>query len=267
MDRRKWLLGVSLLLLSMTGCMWGNSHKTAKVDPPPTPEVIPDNVVITKKKEDGSKKPSANLVCKIAVMREGQGDKSQEPDVKTRFYDDARRNYQEALKLDPNHFEAQQGLGRIYVKLRDYDHAADAYKKAIAKNPKNAALWVDLAMACNQKKDHAEAVKCLGKALELDPENRNYMKTMGFTLARAGRPDQALPYLTRAMGEAGAHYNLARMLLHLHDVEQGRQHLVIALRVNPDLEPARQLLATLERPAGTQTGSQVVDVEFESPGQ
>lgn len=263
MDCRKSLLVLAVFTLGSSGCLWNNAQKNGSADAPKTPEPTPDHVVYKKEKDGPKRQPSANLLTKLAVLREGQAEKSKEPDVQTRLYDDARRNYQEALKVDPNHLEALQGLGRIYIKLGDYEHAVDAYNKAIAKNPRSGSLWIDLAMCHNRKKDYPQAIKCMSKALEYDPENRAYMKTMGFTLARAGQVEQAMPYLTRALGEVGAHYNLARMLLHMNQVEQGRQHLALALRANPEHEPSRQLLAKLDQP----NGAAPVAVELDGPGQ
>ncbi len=82
--------------------------------------------------------------------------------------------------------------------------------------------------------------------------------------------------LTRAMGSAAAaHYNVARMLLHLGEQRtpaeraaaeaQARRHLQIALQENPDLERARELLAQVE-PAPSPTRS-TVEIQFADPGQ
>ena len=252
--------------MTSSGCLGLGGPKTAKVETPLNPDQIPANVVIKKKEEGPPKQPSANLLTKLAVMREGQAEKTDDPDIKTRHYDEARRNFQEALKVDPNNLEAMQGLGRVYIKMGDFEHAVDTYQKALTKNPRHASLWVDLAMGYNRKKSYPEAIQCLTKALEIDPENRDYMKTMGFTLARAGQNDQALIYLTRAMGQAGAHYNIARMMIHMNQLEQGRQQLSLALQANPNHEPSRQLLANLDQP-NPPAGGRISGLILDGPGQ
>src|SRR5207244_1685647 len=97
----------------------------------------------------------------------------------------------------------------------------------------------------------ARAVPCFQKALDLDPENREYMKKLGFTLARLGQTEQSLALLTRAMGAPLAHYNLARMMEHLGHCEESRHHLELALQLNPNLAQARDMLDGFDRPRAT----------------
>ncbi len=116
-------------------------------------------------------------------------------------------------------------------------------------------MWFDLGMCYSRQKDLAQARQCYQKALDLDPENLSYMKQMGFTLARLGQTDQGLAYLTRAMGAALAHYNLARMMDHMGQPDQCRRHLELALQINPSLPQAREMLVAMNSP-GTQRPAQ-----------
>ena len=71
------------------------------------------------------------------------------------------------------------------------------------------------------------------------------------------------------MGQAQAHYTVARMLAHLNQTEQSKRHLQIALQYKADLEPARELLVQLERgqlPRPGPAASGVVNIGFDQSG-
>jgi hypothetical protein len=82
-------------------------------------------------------------------------------------------------------------------------------------------------------------------------------------LARAGHADEALAVFRKSVGEARAHYNLARMLHHMNQDAEARLHLEVAIHVEPNFQPAVRLLTQLDGrepadPAATPTG-------FETP--
>jgi tetratricopeptide (TPR) repeat protein len=162
------------------------------------------------------------------------------------LYDQARRAYQQALESDPNHLPAYQSLARLYTAMGDHEHAVATYRKGLQKHPRQAGLWFDLGMCHARHKEWLPAVEALRKAVELDPENRQYVNVLGHCLARAGRYEESLAFFRKTVGEARAHYNVARMLHHLNDNAQARQHLELALRADPKLAPAQQLLAQLD---------------------
>src|SRR5262249_16060615 len=101
----------------------------------------------------------------------------------------------------------------------------------------------------------------LSKACELAPSDRQAAHALGYCLARAGAYDQSLACFRRVDGEARAHYNLGRMLLHMKQSEMGRQHLQVALQIEPELTEAKELLAGATR--GASVYGPVVPVQFE----
>lgn len=240
MDCRTTVL-VAFLLSMCSGCI--TTTQSAPVG-------LNENVVVQKAKEEPKRTPLPGTVVALAVLKEREADKSKDSAEQIRLYDEARRFYQEALKIDAAYRDAVQGLARVYMRMDDFEHAFEAYRKALDKNPKDHGMWFDMGTCHNRHKDLAQAIGCFQKALEIDPENIQYMKTLGFTLARAGQVEQSLPYLTRALGSALAHYNIARMLEHMGQVDPSRQHLQIALQINPNCEQAREMLAAMEGPRG-----------------
>lgn len=234
------------LLLVVTGCMFTRNNTQQVVNGP----VIPPPGAVIKKPEEGPKrKPKPETVVALAVLREQAGDKDKNtPEERNRYYDEARQIYQEALEIDAKHVEAVRGLARIYSKLGDHEKANVVLAKALEELPKELSLWHDLGMTRNRAKDYEGAAACFREALKLDPDNRGTMQLLGFTLARAGRIDESLPYLTKSMGKAGAHYNAGRMLAHLGRKEECLAQLRLAVQASPDHQQAREMLARLQHP-------------------
>lgn len=192
------------------------------------------------------RKPTASTCVTIAEYREAAAADSGIPPAQVdSLREEARKLYQQALTLDAKYLPAYRGLARLYEARGDYERAVATYQAAIKKHPKEASLWFDLGMCQARRKDWEPSLASLRKAVELDPENRIFCKTLGLCLARAGRYDESFNFLKGIVGEAQAHYDLARMLLHLNEPEGAQRHLTLALQVNPEMEAAQELLANL----------------------
>jgi tetratricopeptide (TPR) repeat protein len=180
------------------------------------------------------------------------------PAEKERINDRARRAYQQALKQDPKNLDAYHGLIRVYENLGNQERVVATYQEAMKALPKVASLRFDLGMYYAQRKEWTPAVDNLKTALTMDEENPTYVNTLAFCLARAGRYDESFECFRKSVGEAQAHYNVARMLHHLNEDEACKKHLRLALQAKPDLSPAQQLLSQLESSALAQGKSGAV---------
>lgn len=235
-------LWFAFCLLACTGCITGGAQKAAQTPTLPAPTPLASSTPIDVPSKIDPKRTPRVLIA-YGKLKEGEAKAlDRDPEQQFKLRHQAREIYQEALKQDGTMLEAHRGLGRVYVDLGDLARAQEAYAKAQAKFPKESILWFDLGQMHNRQKDFAKAAECFHKALEMEPENRTYLTTLGFTLARAGQTEQSVAHLSRAMGPASAHYNVARMLLHLQQTEQATRHLQQAVRINPNLDAARQLL-------------------------
>ena len=233
------LLVASLVLGS--GCV-----TTQTAQNPSSPVEAPPQGAVIKEASGPKRLPLPGTVVALAVMKEREANATHDPAKQIKMYDEARQYFQDALQIDPKYRDAIQGLARVYTRMDDFPHALGIYQKALDKNPKDHGLWFDMGMCYCRKRELPKAVPCFQKALELDPENHQYMTTLGLTLARQGQTEQSLALLTRSMGAALAHYNVARMMQHMGQTDACRQQLELALRLNPDLDQARGMLAAMQ---------------------
>ncbi len=210
------------------------------------------------------RQPKAATCVAYAVFSErSAADPRCAPLDQERLRDQARRAYQQALQIEPNHLPALTGLARLYVTMEAYDRAVATYQLAIQAYPKESSLWQELGMCQARHKDWDAALQNLQQAVALDPENRLYSHALGYCLARAGRYDESYVIFAKLDGEANAHYNLARMLHHLNQDDLSKQHLQLALAVKPDMIPAQQLLESLASPVA-ETPKLLVPASYES---
>ena len=269
MDCRTTLLvGLSLALFG-PGCAQMPHMGTAT---PPQPQARPQPPpppppVITKNDEKRPKRPpKASTLVAWAACREGEANSPKmEPTDKEACYEEARRAYQEALKLEPKNQPAYAGLARIYAYTKRYDKAMETYHKALEIFPKDASLWFDLGMCHARLKQWDLAIKSFQKGQQFDPENRAITRTLGFCQARAGQFQESAETFAKIMTPAEAHYNVARMLQHLHKEELSRQFLHQAVHFDPDLEAAKTMLANLEHPPALGSPAPVHVATYNTP--
>jgi tetratricopeptide (TPR) repeat protein len=214
-----------------------------------------------KKPNQGPKRqPTKPDVCVSggAVLERG-GDTAKDPGSRQQNYHKARLAYSQALTIDPQCREALAGLARIESKEGNHAKAVEAFQAALAVYPNDAALWHDLGMCWGRQKDWNQAVAALHKAVTLEPANNAFATSLAWTLARDGQYQASFELFCHTVGEGRAHYNLARMADHLGQRDVSRQYLEAALRVEPNLAEAQQMLAAMNADGGVKA------VQYETP--
>ncbi len=164
--------------------------------------------------------------------------------------DQARKLYQQALGIDPKYLPASLALAHLYASMGQPERAISTYRKALETHQQAAILWYELGMCYARQKEFEPALAHLRKAFELDPEERQFGNGLGFCLAFAGEYEESLIAFRKVVGEARAHYQLAQMLHRQNRDDLSRHHLQLALRADPRLTEAQQLLGELDRARG-----------------
>lgn len=129
-------------------------------------------------------------------------------------YDEAAEAYREALRLNPNNGEAQNGLASTYSVFNQYEEAIEAFKLGLRLNPNEAVAHSRLGEVYAELGRYKEAVASLKEAIRLDPED----------------------YV--------AHYNLGVAYLHLGDRNAVLRSYEILKTLKPDL--ANRLYSSMD---------------------
>ena len=89
---------------------------------------------------------------------------------KKNLFDDAIREFQKALEIDPNFVEVYLNLGRAYLKKNMLQQARNIFLEGLNKNQNYTDLHNELGYTYFLQKNFKEAVNELNKALELNPD-------------------------------------------------------------------------------------------------
>jgi hypothetical protein len=99
------------------------------------------------------------------------------------------RDYDEAIRLDPNYAYAYHSRGTAYRKQGDVDRAIRDFGEAIRSDPKYVFAYRARAFAYGAKKDNDRAIRDFDEAIRLDPADVEIYAFRG--LARRDRGDRA----------------------------------------------------------------------------
>lgn len=259
------VLGVALLG-GAAGCnpkaLWSSRPAEVKAEkPPPAAEALK----VRKQKDPPKRKPKADTCVKFGDFRMRESLVAGKTEMEQRKYrDEARKAYQQALKIDPKCQDAHRGLARVYLAEGDRARAVGAYRDGLKVFPKDAPLWFELGMAHSRAREWEPAGQALAKAHELDRDNPQYAHALGYCFARAGMMEQSLTVFRSVVGEARAHYNVGRMMYQMKQDGLARLHLRQAVKTEPTLKEAHELLAKVEG-SGPRAGNPIVPVRHEEP--
>jgi tetratricopeptide (TPR) repeat protein len=160
-------------------------------------------------------------------------------------FDEAEAKYREALKVAPRDLSALIGLARLYDRQGASAKAVEVYRSAAKAHPDNPLVFNDLGLCYRRQRQSAPAIEALRKAVALKPDEAKYRNNLAAALVEAGQTDEALEQLLAVHAPAAAHYNLAYLLQQRGDRQAAATHLHQALQYDPQLAPARQMLAQL----------------------
>jgi tetratricopeptide (TPR) repeat protein len=154
-----------------------------------------------------AKEPTAQRMNKVGMMN-----------LLLMRIDAATKDFERAIKMDPNYADAYNNLGAAYYQDHQVKQAVKQYKKAIALFPESATYHSNLGTAYMERKEFDKAASEYARALQIDPDVFEHRGSAGIsarfpspsdrarfhyviakTYARAGNTERCLLYLTKAM--------------------------------------------------------------------
>lgn len=128
--------------------------------------------------------------------------------------------FQRVLKIHPNNAVAHLGLAEIDASLGLYDSSSEHYEKSLETMADDPRVWRDYAAVLLSLRDVKTAELAARKAVSLS-ENADGLFALGRTQRAAGRLDEALASLTRAVQLEPQRAQLA-LALALWQLEAGK---------------------------------------------
>jgi protein O-mannosyl-transferase len=145
------------------------------------------------------------------------------------------------------------GLALYYANKGNYDQAVDFYLRAVelGEGESNLFVFTNLANAYSKKGEPEKAIDLLGWTLALHPEFQYGQYALGCILLDAGRRDEGIKRLQRALdlnpNDAGARVMLGQAYEELGLRKEAVEQYRLALSITPDIELARERLTVLEK--------------------
>ena len=160
-------------------------------------------------------------------------------------YTKALDSYSRALQTEPKNAVALMSMARLYDRQQDTAKATEFYQRVIEASPNNADAYHELGNLAARSGDLKGAQENLSKAATLQPSNKTYRHALSGVLLDSGDPTAALSQMSQCETPAMAQYQMAYMHFQRKNIPATQQHLADALKIDPNLKPARDLLASI----------------------
>ncbi len=160
-------------------------------------------------------------------------------------YAKALDSYSKALEAEPKNLSALLSTARLYDRQNEREKAISFYTKATEVSPGNAATYAEMGSVYAKAGNLNSAKEQLQKAVNLEPKNTGHRSTLAGIYLDMGNADKALEELTQVHEPAMANYQMAYLHFTRKNVPATQQYLSNALQIDPNLQPARDLLASI----------------------
>ncbi|HKK28148.1 MAG TPA: tetratricopeptide repeat protein [Gemmatimonadota bacterium] len=114
-------------------------------------------------------------------------------------YDDAVRNCDQALSINPKSGRALYLRGRVAMKLEKWDEATGYLKKVVDMEPSNEDAIQSLAYSNAQLGNQERALELYKQYLQFNPDNQQIRLSVAYNLASAGAYDQAIQVIRQGL--------------------------------------------------------------------
>lgn len=161
--------------------------------------------------------------------------------------DQAARQYERVLQLDPNDPEALFRLGLVRSR-QAHEAAPEVWRKYLAVTDDAGVGYANLGFSYELLGRLPEAEAAYRDGIDADPSDESCRINYGLFLARNDRLDAAEAQLTRVLPPAKAWYNIGSTLERQGDLGGARAAFEKASQLDPDFAPARDRLAALKAP-------------------
>lgn len=111
----------------------------------------------------------------------------------------AEREFQEAIRLNPNHAQALDGYGLMLAEMKEFDAAMEQLSRAHDIDPMSLVIGVHFALPIFFSGAWEPALEQLTRVLEIDPDFIPALGWAGIVQEQLGHYSEAMSTLTRAL--------------------------------------------------------------------
>jgi tetratricopeptide (TPR) repeat protein/peroxiredoxin len=163
--------------------------------------------------------------------------------------EEAISQFEQALRLSPDHVVALENLGSAYRQLKQWDLARTALERALAVKADDPGANYGLGMVFAQTDDTVRALEYFQRALQARPVYPEALNNLGILYLRTQRRDEAVAKFEECIRVAPvfeqSYLNLARVYLVEGNHDRARSVLADLLKQHPGHAQAEQMLREL----------------------
>jgi Flp pilus assembly protein TadD len=158
-------------------------------------------------------------------------------------FEEARREFTEAVRLNPDYAEAHSNLGLILGSQGRFAEARAEFSEALRLKPTFADAHINLGVVLIRQGEREAAEAEFTEALRLQPDAADAHYNLGVVLLQQGRLEPARAEFSETLRldpeHARAHANLGVVLLNQGRLPEAQSEFSEALRLRPDPADAR----------------------------
>jgi tetratricopeptide (TPR) repeat protein len=164
--------------------------------------------------------------------------------MRAESYLDAQVCCKQALAIDPNHAGTLHLMGLLSLQAEQYDHAAEWLARAIRQDP-NPVYLLSLGTTLQRQGRRDEALQVFDKAVQLKPNDAGLWRNLGNALIDLDRPDDAILTFQHVLKldpqHADAAFRIGFLLHQLGRLEEALSYLDLSERLQPNHVPTLQV--------------------------
>lgn len=149
-----------------------------------------------------------------------------------------------AVRMAPEWSKSHSMLAWIYMKAQKYKDARLGAEQALRLDPADTMASNVIAMVCADSKDWDGALRAAEMTLSHDPDDTEALNIRALALRSQGKAGASVEELKRSLQidaeDATSHANLGWTYLQKGELDKAETHFREALRINPELDWARQ---------------------------
>ena len=115
-------------------------------------------------------------------------------------FDEAIKNFKQAIKINPNYAQAENNLGVAYQNLNKFNESISCYKRAIKLKSDYAEPCNNLGVVLKNLGKFNEAILYLEKALKIKPHYKEASEALGSVFLYLGKYIDGLEMISKGSG-------------------------------------------------------------------
>ena len=155
----------------------------------------------------------------------------------------AKNLYNEVLKKDPEHVQAQFYLGKLYEISGKLKKSISYFEKVIEIDPNYINAYINLGSVFNLLKKYEKAKNCYEKAIEIDPNSSIAYNNLGVLFYNDGEIKKAKNCYEKAIeinpNDVGAYTNLGKLFGEIKDFKNELSCYEKAFKIDPNFQGLR----------------------------